>query len=56
MDEQPDPTREDNGPGEAPSGRLPYRGCLVFAAVIGLIVYGLYRYLISLGTAGSFSF
>jgi hypothetical protein len=55
MDEQPGYTPEEIDRGEDRAFHIPLWGCLIGAALLGLLVYGLYRFAIWLGFAGSLS-
>ena len=41
--------------GKRRAWRIPRRGCILSAALLGLVVYGLYRFAIGLGSAWSIS-
>jgi accessory gene regulator protein AgrB len=55
MDERQATVAGETEPKTRRKRRIPFFGCLLLVAAIALIVYGLYRYLISLGSAASFS-
>ena len=55
MNEQPGSTPDGIERGEDRARRFPFWGCLASAVLVGLILYGLYRYAIRQGLAFSWS-